>query len=497
MNAIAKTLAKPIVAESSRQREADADWAIVQRVQAGDVAAFDQLILRYRERVFGLIYQMTSNREDAADLTQDAFIKAFQSIHRFAGQASFFTWLYRIALNGTPLTHLRRARPAVVFQPGETAREDGAAAEVLAQLTDPRGADRETFVKELQEKLNEALQKLSIKHRTVINLFRNQGLSHPKKSPRSCIARWGPCVPAFTTPSSCYRLSCRFICVPDQCPIPSNAPKSTSRTCCASSGRSVRRKTSGRNSSSNSAPNNCPPSWSNALGGRHGGPPLRDWCGIRPAWAWPHPSLWPWYPVRDDFHFRSGCHSNASSGGDPDRLPRRRHCLPSRPRPCSRQPTSRCAAVAVPPPAGSSGWAHSVSPKPSPGTPAASQLGLVAAPFSPFTGIRPTDYAYLGRPASIRSRCRAGTGHGGRDRSGRSRGSRGGHVRKSGPARYGFSSGPFSSAMVPAVVEAGGGDSDLRRLGPGRIALARSTSRVPRRWMLAGASNGCRLGFKF
>jgi RNA polymerase sigma-70 factor (ECF subfamily) len=176
MNAIAKSLTKPIVAEPTRQREADADWEIVRQVQAGDVAAFDQLILRYRERVLGLIYQMTSNREDAADLTQDTFIKAFQSIHRFAGQASFFTWLYRIALNGT-LTHLRRARLRSFFSL-EKLQEDGASAEVLAQLTDTKGADRETFVKELQEKLNEALQKLSIKHRTVINLFEIQGLSH-------------------------------------------------------------------------------------------------------------------------------------------------------------------------------------------------------------------------------------------------------------------------------------------------------------------------------
>ena len=176
MQAAAKILAKPLVASPERQLEADSDRAIVQRVQAGDVAAFDQLILRYRERVFGMIYQMTSNREDAADLTQEAFIKAFQSIHRFAGQASFFTWLYRIAVNGT-LTHLRRGRLRSFFS-FEKLQEDGAAAEVLLRLTDANGADRETFVKELQEKLNEALQKLSIKHRTVITLFEIDGLSH-------------------------------------------------------------------------------------------------------------------------------------------------------------------------------------------------------------------------------------------------------------------------------------------------------------------------------
>ena len=88
-----KVLGKTLAASPERQQEADADIDVVRRVQAGDVAAFDRLVLKYRERVYGIVYNLTSNREDAADLTQDAFIKAFQSIHRFGGQSSFFTWL--------------------------------------------------------------------------------------------------------------------------------------------------------------------------------------------------------------------------------------------------------------------------------------------------------------------------------------------------------------------------------------------------------------------
>jgi hypothetical protein len=84
-----KVLGKALVASPERRQEADADLDIVRQVQAGDVAAFDRLIIKYRERVYGIVYNMTSNREDAADLTQDAFIKAFQSIHRFGGQSSF------------------------------------------------------------------------------------------------------------------------------------------------------------------------------------------------------------------------------------------------------------------------------------------------------------------------------------------------------------------------------------------------------------------------
>ena len=173
----AKTIGKTLVASPERQAEAGSDMDIVRRVQGGEVAAFDQLVLRYRGRVYSVIYNLTSNREDASDLTQDAFIKSFQSINRFQGQSSFFTWLYRIAVNST-LTHLRKNRLRTFFSFEKINEEDKVSAEVIAALTDESGADHETFARELQEKLNEAMQKLSIKHRTVVTLFEIDGLSH-------------------------------------------------------------------------------------------------------------------------------------------------------------------------------------------------------------------------------------------------------------------------------------------------------------------------------
>ena len=172
-----KVLGKTLVASPERQLEADSDMEIVRRVQAGDVASFDRLILKYRERVYGIIYQLTSNREDAADLTQEAFIKAFQSIHRFGGQASFFTWLYRIAVNST-VTQLRKNRLRAFFSLERVNADEPVSKEIIAALTDKTGADRDTFVRELQEKLNDAMQKLSINHRTVVTLFEIDGLSH-------------------------------------------------------------------------------------------------------------------------------------------------------------------------------------------------------------------------------------------------------------------------------------------------------------------------------
>jgi RNA polymerase sigma factor (sigma-70 family) len=173
---LSKVFTKAIISSPERQQEADADFAVVRQVQAGDVAAFDQLIVKYRERVFGVVYNLTANREDAADLTQDAFIKAFQSINRFQGNCSFFTWLYRIAVN-TTLSHLRKNRLRSFFSL-EKLQEDGVNTQVLEQLTDKKGADRDTYLQELKEKLNEAMQKLSIPHRTVITLFEIDGLSH-------------------------------------------------------------------------------------------------------------------------------------------------------------------------------------------------------------------------------------------------------------------------------------------------------------------------------
>lgn len=174
--AVSKTLAKSLTLNPERQEEADADFRLVERVQAGEVAAFDALVHKYRERIYGIIYNLTSNCEDAADLTQESFIKAFRSIGRFKGSSSFFTWLYRIAINGA-LSHLRRNRFRRYFSLEKLADEE-CNPEVLQALLLASESEKRTLVNELQEKLNEALQKLSFKHRTVVTLFEIDQLSH-------------------------------------------------------------------------------------------------------------------------------------------------------------------------------------------------------------------------------------------------------------------------------------------------------------------------------
>jgi RNA polymerase sigma-70 factor (ECF subfamily) len=163
-------------ADAAQGNPATEDQPLVERVQSGDVAAFDVLVRKYRERLYGIIYNLTSNREDAADLTQEAFIKAFSSINRFKGKSAFFTWLYRIGVN-TALSHLKRNRFRRFFSL-EHIQDEGSNAQVLETLAAKHKSEKGALLSELQEKLNEAMQKLSPKHRTVVVLFEIEGLSH-------------------------------------------------------------------------------------------------------------------------------------------------------------------------------------------------------------------------------------------------------------------------------------------------------------------------------
>ena len=156
--------------------ERDADWAVVQEVQEGRVGAFDQLVGKYRESIFSIIYNLTGNREDASDLTQETFIKAFRAIGRFRGRSAFFTWLYRIALNTTMSFLKKQGRRRFINY--ETVHESASSSEIVEKLTAKSRTEKGVLVRELQERLNESLQKLSPKHRTVVILHEIEGLEH-------------------------------------------------------------------------------------------------------------------------------------------------------------------------------------------------------------------------------------------------------------------------------------------------------------------------------
>lgn len=150
--------------------------AIVRRAQQGDLAAYDELVRRYQERVYATLYHMTSNHDDANDLAQEAFIKGYQAIKSFKGGSSFYTWVYRIAVNKT-LNFLKSRKNRSMMSLNDLdfdAEKDPDLVSLISNKT-PR---RDVVLSELQKKLNEAMLKLSEQHRLVVTLHDVQGLAH-------------------------------------------------------------------------------------------------------------------------------------------------------------------------------------------------------------------------------------------------------------------------------------------------------------------------------
>ena len=91
------------------QNEQHPDVALVERVRAGDISAYDTLVRKYERQVFRIAQHITQNREDAEDVMQDAFLKAYEKLDQFQGNSKFYTWLVRIAVNES-LMRLRKRR---------------------------------------------------------------------------------------------------------------------------------------------------------------------------------------------------------------------------------------------------------------------------------------------------------------------------------------------------------------------------------------------------
>ncbi len=152
------------------------DLTLVRRAQRDDMGAYDQLVRRYQERIYATVYHMTSNHEDANDLVQETFIKAFRALKSFKGDSSFYTWIYRIAVNKT-INFLKQRKNRVHMSLNDVdfnAENDPDLVALVSEQT-PR---RDLNLSELQEKLNSAMLKLSEHHRMVVTLHDIQGLSH-------------------------------------------------------------------------------------------------------------------------------------------------------------------------------------------------------------------------------------------------------------------------------------------------------------------------------
>lgn len=152
------------------------DDVLVGRSQQGDQEAYSELVRRHQRKIYALVYHMTSSKEDAEDLTQDVFVKAYGSLGGFKRDAGFYTWVYRIAVNRTiNFLKQRKRRTAVSLDDVDEAVErDPDYVELVAR----ESPVREASLGELQKKLNDALQTLSEKHRSVVVLHDIQGVPH-------------------------------------------------------------------------------------------------------------------------------------------------------------------------------------------------------------------------------------------------------------------------------------------------------------------------------
>jgi len=141
---------------------------LVKRCQKGDSGAFDELVTRYRTRVFGMVYNMVHNEQDAWDLAQDSFLKAWKSIGRFRGKSSFYTWLYRIVMNVT-IDWVRKKQikgTGAEFDDAIQLREIDPASKTVPK---PDALPSENMERgEIRGQIDRAIAQLSPEHRAVI-----------------------------------------------------------------------------------------------------------------------------------------------------------------------------------------------------------------------------------------------------------------------------------------------------------------------------------------
>ena len=152
------------------------DNQLVERTQAGDARAFDELVVRFSPRLYGLIYNMTASHEDTNDLLQEVFAKAYRSIRGFQGKSSFYTWMHTIAVNMT-INFLKKRNRRKTMSLDDVDNGILNDPDFIASTSngDP---SHSANLGELQKKLNESMLKLSHEHRAVVTMFDIQGMPH-------------------------------------------------------------------------------------------------------------------------------------------------------------------------------------------------------------------------------------------------------------------------------------------------------------------------------
>lgn len=149
------------------------DEELVASARQGDRHAFEELVERHKRRAYHIAFDFSRNQEDAKDLSQEAFLKAFTNLKNFDGRSSFYTWFYRILVN-LCLDYKRRQKrtPAGIFD--ESVENQ---IEPSHEPEKPRSPDQQVWARQISHKVGEALDALPARQRTAFVLKNHQGLS--------------------------------------------------------------------------------------------------------------------------------------------------------------------------------------------------------------------------------------------------------------------------------------------------------------------------------
>jgi RNA polymerase sigma-70 factor (ECF subfamily) len=162
-----------------RAHDSDEEKLLIEQAQSGDRMAFEELIRRHDREILRLAFHMLGNREEAREVFQETFLKAFRSLSRFRFESSFYTWIYRIATN-VGLDHLRKRqtlKEEVSYESDSESHPDRPAIkDTLAATTYYSNPERRLYGKEVGARIQEALKTLSEKERLVFELRHYQGL---------------------------------------------------------------------------------------------------------------------------------------------------------------------------------------------------------------------------------------------------------------------------------------------------------------------------------
>ena len=169
-----------VAAATPEELRSPLEKQFIERLKEGDAAAFEVLIAERSGEVYGLLYRLTENSEEARDLTQETFLRAFQSIGQFRGESDLRTWIYRIAINQARNRWRwwrRRRRDATVSLDSENAHGNQPLIESLRSDRD-KSPEQETLAHEREKALRKALQSLSLSYRETVILRDIEGFTY-------------------------------------------------------------------------------------------------------------------------------------------------------------------------------------------------------------------------------------------------------------------------------------------------------------------------------